>query len=186
MVNTQRQVLSPHASDVAELCSEWETPRLRRVLGRFVTGVTIITTRSEHGNPIGLTANSFNSLSLDPALVLWSLGAKQGSSQAFQQCSRFAVNILAENQVDLSRQFSRPVENRFEGVDYSCERFGVPLIKDCLAWIVCERYQHQELGDHILFIGRVEAFGEADHKPLAYHAGSYIRVDALADLSVRA
>lgn len=184
MVTVQRQALSSHASEVAELCCEWETPRLRQVLGRFVTGVTVITTSSEDGSPIGLTANSFNSLSLDPPLVLWSLGAKQGSSQAFRQCSRFAINILAESQVELSRRFSRPAENRFEGVSYSSERFGVPLINDCLAWLVCEHYQQHELGDHILFIGRVTALGEAEQRPLAYHAGAYTRVDTLVAGSV--
>ncbi len=173
----KRHALSSRIAEVTAFSSD--PASLRQVLGRFVTGITIITTCSEEGSPVGLTANSFNTLSLDPALVLWSLGVRQGSCDTFRKCARFAINILAEDQVDLSRQFSRPVQNRFEGVGYTCEQFGVPLIKDCLAWLVCDQYQNHDIGDHILFIGRVLALGQADRKPLAYHAGAYSRVDVL-------
>ncbi len=186
MVTMQRQADSCGQPEVAALCREWETSRLRSALGRFVTGVTIITTCSDDGTPIGLTANSFNSLSLDPALVLWSLGKKQGSSQAFQRCSHFAVNILAEHQIELSQRFSSPAQDRYDGVRYNCDQFGVPLLHDCLAWFVCKNYQHQELGDHLLFIGQIEALGTADQRPLAYHAGSYTRVNPMRDTAVDA
>ena len=163
-----------------DLCQEWETPRLRNALGQFATGVTIITTQTEAGERVGLTANSFNSVSLEPALVLWSLGKNQGSCDAFRSCTHFAINILADSQLDLSRRFSSFVQDRFDGVDYSCDEFGVPLIDGCAGWLVCKHQQHYELGDHFLFIGKVEALGGAGGLPLVYHAGKYAQLESRA------
>lgn len=151
----------------------WNARDLRQALGRFTTGVTIIATRSSEGGYVGLTANSFNSLSLDPALVLWSLGRNQGSRHVFESCSHFAVNILSEHQADLSTRFASPVEDRFSGVSHSHTDWGVPLIHGCAAWFICSQQSCTEIGDHLLFVGRVEALGAADQVPLIFHGGRY-------------
>lgn len=156
------------------LQNSWDRPVLRRALGRFATGVTVITTRDDEGCNIGLTANSFNSLSLDPALVLWSLGVTQGSSAIFKSSSHFAINILSARQIDLSRRFSSPVEDRFAGVDCVQEGLAAPLIKGCAAWLICRQRQHFQLGDHLLFIGEIEQLGAADEPPLLFHDGTYM------------
>jgi flavin reductase (DIM6/NTAB) family NADH-FMN oxidoreductase RutF len=151
----------------------WDRGVLRRALGQFATGVTVITTRTEDGRSIGLTANSFNSLSLDPALVLWSLGVAQSSSSAFRNGSHFAINILAAGQMELSRRFSSPVADRFEGVDCLQEGLAAPLIAGCAAWLICRQRQHTQIGDHLLFIGEVEVLGVGQEAPLLFHDGRY-------------
>ncbi|MGN6308809.1 MAG: flavin reductase family protein [Xanthobacteraceae bacterium] len=151
----------------------WSPKDLRQALGRFTTGVTIIAARSPNGGYVGLTANSFTSLSLDPALVLWSLGCNQGSRHVFERCSHFAVNILSEHQADLSTRFASPVEDRFSGVGHSHTDWGVPLIHGCAAWFICSQQSCTEIGDHLLFVGRVEALGAVDQVPLLFHGGRY-------------
>jgi len=146
---------------------------LRDALGRFTTGVTIVTTLDEAGAPVGLTANSFNSLSLDPPLVLWSLRRMSPSLNAFTRATRFAVNVLGEAQVDLSRRFASPVEDKFaEGV-WAPGIGGVPVLAGCAAVFECERFAQQEAGDHVLFFGRVIALSEAPVPPLLFQAGHY-------------
>ena len=104
-----------HPAQVPELAaSELGPDELRQALGRFVTGVTIVTCRDVDGTPVGLTANSFNALSLDPPLVLWSLRRASSTIAAFTQASHFAVNVLAADQVDLSRRFARPSSAKFD------------------------------------------------------------------------
>ncbi|MGD9944932.1 MAG: flavin reductase family protein [Burkholderiaceae bacterium] len=155
------------------LLADWDQRSLRQALGRFATGVTIVTTRRPDGSCVGLTANSFNSVSLDPALVLWCLGKGQGSSAVFRSSTHFAINILSSEQVELSRRFASPIEDRFAGVDYACDDVAAPLIRGCAAWFVCRHRVHHEVGDHVLFIGEVEAFGTAAEQPLLFCDGSY-------------
>ena len=146
---------------------------LRRALGRFVTGVTIVTCRAADGSPVGLTANSFNALSLDPPLVLWSLRKASGSIAAFTQASHFVVNVLAEEQIELSRRFARPSSARFEDGDWRDGQGGAPVLAGCVAVFECRRHSHHEAGDHLLFIGEVERIGGSAQAPLVYHAGHY-------------
>jgi flavin reductase (DIM6/NTAB) family NADH-FMN oxidoreductase RutF len=168
------------------LQDSWDRPFLRRALGRFATGVTVITTRDDEGRSIGLTANSFNSLSLDPALVLWSLGATQGSSAVFRSASHFAINILSAGQIELSQRFSSPVEDRFAGVDCVQDGLAAPLIKGCAAWLICRQRQHIHLGDHLLFIGEIEQVGAADEPPLLFHNGNYMFAHGAHPMRARA
>lgn len=150
-----------------------DTRALRTALGRFATGVTLITCVDAQGERIGLTANSFNSLSLDPALVLWSLRQASPSLPAFQAARSFAVNVLAEAQVDLSRRFASQHGDKFgEGV-WSSGSSGAPLLAGCAAVFECETVSHQVAGDHVLFIGRVLQFSEAPIAPLLFQAGHY-------------
>ncbi|MGN6526743.1 MAG: flavin reductase family protein [Burkholderiaceae bacterium] len=146
---------------------------LRRALGRFVTGVTIVTCRDAEGRPVGLTANSFNALSLDPPLVLWSLRRASGSIEAFSTASHFAVNVLSQDQIELSRRFARPSHARFDEGSWRDGQGGAPVLAGCVAVFECRRHSHHEAGDHLLFIGEVERIGGSAEAPLVYHAGHY-------------
>jgi 4-hydroxyphenylacetate 3-hydroxylase, reductase component len=145
----------------------------RTALGRFVTGVTVVTTRDADGEPVGLTANSFNSVSLDPPLVLWSLARRSRSLAAFESASHFAVNVLSIEQKAISDRFARPSDDRFDGVDWFPGAGGAPVLKGCAAVFECLSEQRYEGGDHVIFLGRVERFDHENRVPLAYHAGGY-------------
>lgn len=149
---------------------------LRRALGCFPTGVTVITTVDPDGVFVGLTVNSFNSLSLDPPLILWSLGTRSSSRRAFEACGHFAVNILAEDQAAISRRFASPARNKFHGVATQAGLAGAPLIDGCAAYIECRTHSTQVAGDHLLFIGRVERVHTAGRRPLVYVGGRYCGV----------
>jgi len=146
---------------------------LRRALGRFTTGVTIVSCVDAQGGFVGLTANSFNSLSLDPPLVLWSLRESSSSLAAFSAAGRFAVNVLAEAQVDLSRRFAAPVQDRFSEGAWALGEQGAPVLAGCAAVFECERHAQHDVGDHRLFIGRVLACEESALPPLLFRAGHY-------------
>ena len=150
-----------------------DTLDLRRALGRFSTGVTIITCTDAEGGFIGLTANSFNSLSLAPPLVLWSLRETSPSLPHFLAAGRFAVNVLAEAQVDLSRRFASPSSAKFADGAWALGEHGCPLLSGSAAVFECETYSQQSVGDHTLFVGRVLACSESALPPLVYQAGHY-------------
>lgn len=150
-----------------------EPKALRAALGRFATGVTLITCRDAQGQPHGLTANSFNALSLDPPLVLWALRRASPQLVFFQQATHFAVNVLAESQIELSRRFASPVPDRFaEGV-WSDGQGGAPVLAGCTAVFECATERQVEAGDHLLFIGEVQRFAEVAQPPLLFQAGHY-------------
>jgi len=148
---------------------------LRRALGNFATGVTIVTASAE-GRQVGLTANSFNSVSLDPPLILWSIAKQSGSYTVFQAATHFAVNILAEDQLALSNQFARPSAERFANVAYRPGVGGCMLLEGTSANFQCETFQMLEGGDHWILIGKVVAFEDHGRSPLLYHQGSYATV----------
>ncbi|WP_233154733.1 flavin reductase family protein [Candidimonas nitroreducens] len=150
----------------------------RCALGRFATGVTIVTTLDASGAPVGLTANSFCSVSLAPPLILWSLNIGARSLSVFRAAKRFNVNVLASHQSKLSDLFGRPAADpsrdaRFEQVQYVSGPTGVPLIEGCCAWFECVSKSHYYEGDHIIFVARVERCGLGDEQPLAFHGGKY-------------
>lgn len=146
---------------------------LRQALGRFATGVTIVTCRSLDGQPIGLTANSFTALSLDPPLVLWSLRSVSPSLDAFRAAPAFAVNVLGEAQVELSRRFASAQADKFAEGQWSEGVDGVPVLCGCAAVFECVRHDLRETGDHWLFIGRVRRAFEAPIAPLVFQSGRY-------------
>jgi len=160
--------------------SALDARHLRSCLGMFATGVTIVTTRAEDGGFIGLTANSFNSLSLDPPLVLWSLHERAGSVAAFTGASHFAVNVLDARQLGLALRFSRPGTNRFAGVTVHAGLGGAPLIDGALAWFECETRTHHSYGDHLLFIGEVRRCARAPGTPLVFQQGTFAEPRLLA------
>lgn len=150
-----------------------DTRALRQALGRFSTGVTIISCRAIDGERVGLTANSFSSLSLDPPLVLWSLRSVSPSLAAFLSAPGFAVNVLAEAQVDLSRRFASAVADKFAEGAWSEGLHGAPVLAGCPAVIECSRFDAREIGDHWLLVGQVERVSEASIAPLIFQAGHY-------------
>jgi flavin reductase (DIM6/NTAB) family NADH-FMN oxidoreductase RutF len=145
----------------------------RKALGQFSTGVTVITTRAIDGRRVGMTANSFSSVSLDPPLVLWSLARQAPSVGDFTGASHFAINVLAAHQHHLSRQFSTPQADKFGGVDCCEGTAGVPLLNGVIARFVCRNVKQYDGGDHLIFIGEVERYDRFDGEPLVFHSGYY-------------
>ncbi|WP_169801500.1 flavin reductase [Hydrogenophaga palleronii] len=154
----------------------FDAGEFRRALGTFPTGVAIITTRGPDGKPVGLTCNSFSSVSLDPPLVLWSLRNASKSMDAFQGANGFAINVLAEDQSKLSARFaSGSIVDKFEGVGHSDGFGGVPLIDDCVARFHCTTFAQHAAGDHVIFIGKVERFEHGrEQDPLVFYKGAYM------------
>jgi 3-hydroxy-9,10-secoandrosta-1,3,5(10)-triene-9,17-dione monooxygenase reductase component len=150
-----------------------DAQHLRLALGRFSTGVTIVTCVDGQDQRVGLTVNSFNSLSLDPPLVLWSLRAGSASLPAFAASGRFAVNVLSEAQVDLSRRFAARGEDKFAEGLWALGEHGSPVLAGCAAVFECLTHAQQAIGDHTLFIGRVLACAETALPPLVYQGGHY-------------
>ena len=145
----------------------------RTALGQFATGVTVVTTKATNGDRIGLTANSFNSASLDPPMVLWSLRNDSLNFDVFANANHFAVNVLAADQVEVSRRFSRFVEDRFAGLDCTEGIGGAPLIAGCAATFQCRNVHRYSGGDHGIFVGEVLDFEIHDRTPLVFHRGDY-------------
>jgi len=144
----------------------------RRALGNFATGVTVMTA-CHNGQRTGMTANSFNSVSLDPPLILWSIIKTSRSYAIFGQASHFAVNVLAMDQMALSNHFARYSEDKFEPIDAETAPCGAPLLKNCAARFVCEKYQCLDGGDHWIILGKVIDFDDCGRAPLLYHQGAY-------------
>jgi flavin reductase (DIM6/NTAB) family NADH-FMN oxidoreductase RutF len=147
--------------------------RLREAFGRFTTGVTIVTCLDADGLPVGLTANSFGSLSLEPALVQWSLRCRSVSLSAFEASERFVVNVLAEGQVELSRRFATPAPDKFAEGAWSPGLGGLPVLAGSAAVFECRQVQRLDAGDHVLFIGEVERAVDAPVPPLVFQSGKY-------------
>ena len=158
-----------------------DTRALRSALGRFATGVTVVTTRCPSGKLIGLTANSFSSVSLDPPLVLWSLRRSATSMTSFSGSRHFAVNILAAGQEGLSNHFAKPSADKFAGLDYDTGLGGCPLLPEALACFECHLETEVEAGDHIIFLGRVLRAAYRDGVPLIFAGGAYCRPERLSD-----
>jgi flavin reductase (DIM6/NTAB) family NADH-FMN oxidoreductase RutF len=151
---------------------------LRQALGCFPTGVTIVTALAGNGAMVGLTVNSFNSLSLHPPLVLWSLATRSSSRLAFESAGHFAVNVLADDQVALSQRFSSQRPDKVDELVMHAGLGGAPLIEGCSAHIECSTQSSQVEGDHVLFIGRVERVRCSDRPPLVFVGGRYRGVGA--------
>ena len=159
-----------------DLRNEQPDPRqLRNALGCFGTGVTVVTTLNHTGEHVGLTANSFSSVSLNPPIVLWSLSARSPNVESFTHTGRFVINILSAAQVHLSQQFSRHLPDKFTGVERTVGLHGLPVIEHCTANIECVIVSAQAVGDHILYLGKVERYRYTRKDPLLYCHGAYIK-----------
>ena len=155
-----------------------DTARYRQVLGHFVTGVTVITAMSD-GQPVGLAVNSFTSVSLEPALVAFCAGKSSSTWPSIQAGGRFCVNILAEDQEDVSRVFATSGADKFRGVGWRSSHAGMPVLADVLAWIDCTIDAEHDAGDHVIVVGRVVDLAvERDVRPLVFFRGGYGRFEA--------
>ena len=152
----------------------FDSAHFRQALSQFATGVTVITTRLGDGSFLGLTASSFNSVSLDPPLVLWSLGAGANSMPVFSGNSHYVINVLSAGQQDLALRFSRRTEtNPFEGIDYELSRTGLPILKGVAAWFECHNRSRYPEGDHVIFVGEVEDCNVQPQAGLLFHGGRF-------------
>lgn len=147
---------------------------LRAALGSFATGVTIVTT-CHNGRNVGLTANSFNSVSLDPPLVLWSLAKKSSNIDAFTNTGAFAVHILSAEQEDLSNRFATSGIDKFADLDFEVGEANVPLLRECAARFECQIAYRYDGGDHVIFVGEVLNLDHSAKEPLLFHQGKYAR-----------
>ena len=157
--------MSPH--------SQHFTRELRNALGCFATGITVVTARDGQGRPVGLTVNSFNSVSLEPPLIVWSLGLQTQVRPVFEHCRYYAVNVLAEDQVHISHRFASRDADKFAGLNLTDGIEGVPLLDGCCARFECRNSLRHPGGDHLVFVSEVVRFGSSDRPPLLFHAGAY-------------
>ncbi len=150
----------------------------RNALGTFATGVTVVTTCDSQAQPIGVTINSFTSVSLEPPLILFCLGRAANSVQTFSTCPGFAVNVLTEHQEALSSRFATPDSGgRWDGLAVDRSPMGFPILPDCLATLDCRIEARHDGGDHIILIGRVESLSiGVGAAPLLYFRGRYARL----------
>jgi flavin reductase (DIM6/NTAB) family NADH-FMN oxidoreductase RutF len=155
--------------------------QFRDAMAQLATGVSVICTRTADGRFVGFTAGSFNSVSLDPPLVVWTLARKAANVAAFEAAERYAVNVLAHDQVELARRFSRPHADRFAGVPYRLGSSGAPLIEGCIAWFECRQHTQLKAGDHVLFIAEVEHCERRQGTGLVFHHSRFAVPQPLGD-----
>lgn len=156
--------------------SSFDPKQFRQALGAFTTGVTIVTTRGPDNLDYGLTANSFNSVSIDPPMVLWSINKDSSSAKAFTKGSHFAVHILSTDQESLSNRFAKSSVDKFAELKLQRGPNDIPLLDGCSARFQCKTTYQYEGGDHIILVGEVLAFDHFDKAPLVFHSGSYRRL----------
>ncbi|HZS60558.1 MAG TPA: flavin reductase family protein [Gemmatimonadaceae bacterium] len=149
----------------------------RSVLGRFATGVTVVTARDSASVDHGLTVNSFASLSLTPPLILVCIDHEASLHPAMTACSHFVINILSANQEALGRRFAAPETDRFEGVGFTRGTCGAPILDDVLAYLECRAARAVPAGDHTIFIGEVEHAETRPASPLLYYRGGYAQIE---------
>lgn len=146
---------------------------LRRVMGHFATGVTIITTRDEDGRPVGLTANAVSSVSLVPPILLICVDKKADTYPYFARSGVFTVNILSEDQETLSRKFATSGIEKFEGVGYRKNDLRCAVLDDAVGHLDCRIVQSIDAGDHTVYLGEVDSAGAGDAPPLLFFRGGY-------------
>lgn len=156
--------------------NEFSSGDFRKALGSFTTGVTVVTTKGVDGADTGLTANSFNSVSLDPPMILWSLAKSSLSLPAFNAAKHFAVHILSSDQQTVSARFAKRGADKFADLEIERGPDAIPLLPDCAARFVCQTAYCYEGGDHIIFVGRVIRFDHWERSPLLFHSGQYGRL----------
>ena len=169
----------PSDGDRAAAPADFVERDFRDALAQFATGVTVICAPGPPGRYVGFTANSFNSVSLDPPLVLWSLRRRAADLAHVERAERYTLNVLAHDQSELARRFSRPHADHFVGVPYRLGAAGAPLIEGCVATFECRHHDRHVAGDHMLFIGAVEACSRTKGRGLVFHHGRYGTTHAL-------
>lgn len=145
----------------------------RQCLGQFTTGVTVVTCADAKGQPCGITANSFSSVSLDPPLVLWNIAKSSNSLHAYLEASHFAIHVLTSTQETLSSHFAKSDHTLFDDIEYTASEYGAPLFAGCLARLECSTHQIHDCGDHYIIIGQVDRYNFDDEAPLLFFGGGY-------------
>lgn len=151
----------------------FDSKSFRRALGNFATGVVVVTAQDNEGNKVGMTVNSFTSVSLDPPMILWCVDKKANSLAVFQKAKYFAINILSADQIDISNNFARHKEDRYNGINFTEGIGKALLIEDVSAQFECELVEIIEGGDHLILLGKVLTFNDFGRVPLLYHQGAY-------------
>ena len=166
-MNSDAQTCAVHS------CPELDPAVFRDALGRFVTGVTVMTTRSPSGVRVGVTVSSFNTLSLDPPLILWSVRNETGSGDAFITGRAFNLSVLSCEQRELALHFARPAPDKFERfeAEFDVATNGCPRLESAVATFECSTYSRHQEGDHTILLGRVDRFSSSDKPPLLFHSG---------------
>jgi flavin reductase (DIM6/NTAB) family NADH-FMN oxidoreductase RutF len=163
------------ANELASDSSPIDPREFRNALGTYATGVTIITAVGSDGKPYGLTCNSFASVSLNPPLVLWSLVRYSSSLNVFQNATHFAVNVLGVSQQALANKFAKSSDEKFAGIDWSPGLGSAPLLGESVANFQCRSVNRYYGGDHVIFLGAVEAYSYNHSEPLLFARGGYGR-----------
>lgn len=154
----------------------------RGALSQFATGVTIITTRNESGGFVGLTISSFNSVSLTPPLVLWSLSNKASSMPLFTVNSHYVINVLAADQASLAERFASRLPDRFDGVSFDLSPTGLPVLHGVAAWFDCKNRSQYSEGDHTIFVGEVERCAFESKPALVFHGSRFGTIEGLTPI----
>ncbi len=172
------------ASELAPACpsagstAATECRDFRAALGSYATGVTVITALTAEGEPVGVTISSFNSVSLEPPLILWSLSAASPKLAAFLSASHYAINVLAAGQQELSDRFASRRPDHFAGLPQRAGLGGAPLLEGCCAWFECTHEAQYPGGDHLILVGRVERYAVGEEaSPLIFHGARYRELD---------
>ena len=152
---------------------------LRNALSTFATGVTVVTCKDAEGTPVGATASSFNSVSMDPPLVLWSVTKSIHSANAFINAEEFVINVLGSDQTEISNGFARSGEDKFAGVDTEAGIGGVPMLKDCVTRFQCKTWATYDGGDHEIIVGEVVEMDSSDKEGLVFYRGGYAKPEKL-------
>ncbi|WGD54844.1 flavin reductase family protein [Bradyrhizobium sp. CB1650] len=163
------------ANELASDNSSIDPRDFRNALGTYATGVTIITAASQDGKPYGLTCNSFASVSLNPPLVLWSLVVYSSSLTVFQNASHFTANVLGASQQALANKFAKSSDDKFTGVEWTPGLGNAPVLADSVANFQCRSVNRYYGGDHVIFLGAVEAYAYNSKDPLLFARGTYGR-----------
>lgn len=150
-----------------------DSRKLRTLLGQYATGVTVVTTVDDTGHKIGMTANSFSSVSLNPPLILWSIAKTSSNAQTFCNAKNFAINILAEQQHQASNHFAKSASDKFSEFDAVSELHGVPVLTEALTSFICKTHNIVEAGDHFIILGEIEQCQHNGGKPLVFLNGQY-------------
>src|SRR6195952_2234004 len=171
------------ATELASGHSPIDPRDFRNALGTYATGVTVITAASADGKPYGLTCNSFASVSLNPPLVLWSLGMFSQGLSIFQNASHFAVNVLGASQQALAKKFATSSEEKFAGVEWTPGLGNAPILAGAVANFQCRAADRYYGGDHVIFLGAVETYAYNRQEPLLFARGGYGRLFTADDVS---
>ncbi len=170
--------MNTHSIFPARFDPRFDQSKLREVLGRFATGVTVITTCGDDAAPMGLAVNSFASVSLDPPEILWSIVSNAPSRGAFESHGSFAVNIMSEDDKDQILQFARPSHNKFEGVNWRRGWRQVPVLDNAIATLECDVKQMIPSGDHHIIVGSVRSIFSREGNPLVFFGGQFTSLGA--------